>query len=120
MNTAPVMQQLETFLGLTNRRQTVIASNMANIDTPGYRTEDIDFGKEMSKAMHGAGTAGEGSLTVAVHTVPGLLERPDGNNVNMDRESTLLAEAQLQYQVGTQLLKQRFHQMLAAINSNMS
>ena len=118
MNTTPVMQQLETFLGLTNRRQTVIASNMANIDTPGYRTEDIDFQKEMSKAMQGRGS--EGTLQVAVHTVPGLLERPDGNNVNMDRESTLLAEAQLQYQVGTQLLKQRFHQMLSAINSNMS
>lgn len=124
MDTTPVMQQLESFLSLTNRRQTVIASNMANIDTPGYRTEDVDFGKEMSKAMSvssaSATAAGGGSLHVAVHAVPGLLERPDGNNVNMDRESTLLAEAQLQYQVGTQLLKQRFHQMLSAINSNMA
>lgn len=126
MDTMPVMQQLESFLSLTSRRQTVIASNMANIDTPGYRTEDVDFQKEMSKAMSSisasasAGGAGEGSLHVAVHAVPGLLERPDGNNVNMDRESTLLAEAQLQYQVGTQLLKHRFHQMLSAINSSMS
>ncbi len=125
MATPPVMQQLETFLSLTNRRQTVIASNMANIDTPGYRTEDVDFGREMQRAMQaGSGVTGEdatqGSLHVAVHAVPGLLERPDGNNVNMDRESTLLAESQLQYQVATQLLKQRFHQMLAAINSNMS
>lgn len=124
-STTPVMQQLETFLGLTNRRQTVIASNMANIDTPGYRTEDVDFVKEMQKAMRsGLGSngdaTGEGSLHVAVHSVPGLLERPDGNNVNMDRESTLLAESQLQYQVATQLLKQRFHQLLSAINSNMS
>ena len=120
MDTTPVMQQLETFLSLTNRRQTVIASNMANIDTPGYRTQDVDFGKEMSKALTSSGGAADGSLHVAVHAVPGLLERPDGNNVNMDRESTLLAEAQLQYQVGTQLLKQRFHQLLSAINSNMS
>ena len=120
MATPPVMQQLETFLSLTNRRQTVIASNMANIDTPGYRTEDVDFGKEMQKAMQSPEEATQGSLHVAVHSVPGLLERPDGNNVNMDRESTLLAESQLQYQVATQLLKQRFHQMLAAINSNMT
>lgn len=122
-STTPVMQQLETFLSLTNRRQTVIASNMANIDTPGYRTEDVDFGKEMQKAMRSGSNgdaAAEGSLHVAVHSVKGLLERPDGNNVNMDRESTLLAESQLQYQVATQLLKQRFHQLLAAINSNMS
>lgn len=118
--TPPMLEQLETFLSLTNRRQTVIASNMANIDTPGYRTEDVDFGKEMQKAMQSPDAAAQGSLHVAVHTVPGLMERPDGNNVNMDRESTLLAESQLQYQVATQLLKQRFHQMLAAINSNMS
>ena len=36
----------------------------------------------------------------------------------MDRESLLLSETQLQYQVGTQLLKQRFHQLLTAINSD--
>ena len=110
-----VMSQLETFLSLTNRRQTVIASNMANIDTPGYRTQDLNFQAEMTKAMD-SGSGREPHA--AVHTVQGLLERPDGNNVDMDRESTLLAETQMQYQLGTQLLKSRFHALLAAINSN--
>ena len=115
MATPPVLSQLESFLSLTNRRQTVIASNMANIDTPGYRTQDLNFQAELGKAM--SAPAG-GDLHVAVHTVGGLLERPDGNNVDMDRESMLLAETQLQYQLGTQLLKQRFHQLLAAINGD--
>ena len=114
MSTPPLFSQLEGFLSLTSRRQTVIASNMANIDTPGYHTQDINFEQELGKAMAGPS---DGNPHVALHQVNGLMERPDGNNVDMDRESLLLSETQLQYQVGTQLLKQRFHQMLAAINS---
>jgi len=113
MPTPPLLSQLENFLTLTNKRQTIIASNMANIDTPGYRTQDMNFGKELTNAM---ATTGSGQTHVAVHSVRGLLERPDGNNVDMDRESLLLSESQLQYQLGTQLLKSRFHQLLAAIN----
>ncbi len=110
------MEQTERFLSVTNRRQAVLASNMANVDTPGYRTQDVDFGREMQKAMTVPAEVG-GAVNVAVHAVPGLLERPDGNNVDMDREGMLLAETQLNYQMGTQLLKQRFHQLLTAINS---
>ena len=51
-----------------------------------------------------------------VVNVKGLLERPDGNNVNLDRESLLLAQTQLQYQMGIQLVKSQFHQLLSAIN----
>ena len=115
MATPPLLSQLEGFLSLTNRRQTVIASNMANIDTPGYRTQDMNFQQELGKAMQNPAGA---TPHVALHQVNGLMERPDGNNVDMDRESLLLSETQLQYQVGTQLLKQRFHQLLTAINSD--
>lgn len=116
MSTPPVLSQLETFLSLTNRRQTVIAGNMANIDTPGYRTQDLNFQQEFKKAMNSA--AGSATNGVASRSVTGLNERPDGNNVDLDRESLLLSETQLQYQLGTQLLKQRFHQLLTAINSD--
>ena len=110
-----VLSQLENYLALTNKRETIVTANMANIDTPGYRTEDMNFGRELATAMRN-GDAGK--LRVAVHKVGGLLERADGNNVDMDRESMLLSETQLQYGLGTQLLKQRFHQLLAAINGD--
>jgi flagellar basal-body rod protein FlgB len=45
----------------------------------------------------------------------GLPERPDGNNVNIDRESMLLSQTQLQYQLGVQLVKSEFHTMYSAI-----
>ena len=115
MPNIPVLSQLENYLALTNQRATVIASNMANIDTPQYRTKDIDFQHELARAM----AAPEGSSpNVAVRDVKGLLERPDGNNVDVDRESLELAETQLQYQMGTQLMKDRFHQILSAINGD--
>ncbi|HEX5284291.1 MAG TPA: flagellar basal body protein [Bryocella sp.] len=115
MPNIPVLSQLENYLAVTNRRETVIASNMANVDTPGYRTKDIDFQQELARAM----AAPQGSsASVAVRDVKGLLERPDGNNVDIDKQSLELGEAQLQYQMGTQLMKDRFHQILTAINGD--
>ncbi len=117
MPTISVLSQLESFLRLTNQRETVVAANMANVDTPGYRTQDFDFQHELTRAMSKVENNVEGAPTnVGLHNVSGLLERADGNNVDMDRESMLLSETQLQYQMGTQLMKQRFHQLLSAIN----
>lgn len=115
MANIPVLSQLESYLSVANQRETVVASNMANIDTPGYRTKDIDFQHELARAM---GSPGGSSRTAAVRNVQGLLERPDGNNVDVDKQSLELAETQLQYQMGTQLIKDRFHQLLSAINGD--
>ena len=104
---------LERFLTITSDREQTIAGNMANVDTPGYRTRDVNF----KQAMNMASFEGNGpELTPAVNTVQGLLERPDGNNVDLDRESLLLAQTQLQYQMGVQLVKLNFHELLTAIN----
>lgn len=117
MTTVPVLSDLEHYLSLNNKRETVIAANMANVDTPGYRTQDFDFQQAMHRAMSPAAMADGGTTTpVAIRKVSGLLERPDGNNVDLDREALLLSEVQLQTQMGTQLLKARFHQLLTAIN----
>jgi flagellar basal-body rod protein FlgB len=108
-----VNSQLENFLSLASQRQTVIATNIANIDTPGYRTQDIDFQHALAQA---GDQSRDSELVPIAHKVPNLLERPDGNNVDMDRESLLMSQTQLQYQIGTQLLKSRFHELLLAIN----
>jgi flagellar basal-body rod protein FlgB len=94
---------------------------MANVDTPGYHTRDINFEGELNKAMSGVLTqsgngTGGAQISPAVQEVQGLLERPDGNNVDLDREGLLMSETQLQYQVGIQLIKHQFHQILSAIS----
>ena len=54
-------------------------------------------------------------LSPVVQEVEGLSERADGNDVNIDRESMLLSETQIQYQLGVQLVKGQFQQLLTAI-----
>jgi flagellar basal-body rod protein FlgB len=114
MGSGPLLPaSLERFLTLTSDREQTIAGNMANVDTPGYQTRDINFKQTMMNASFGGE---EAQLTPVVSRVQGLLERPDGNNVDLDRESLLLAQSQLQYQMGTQLVKSNFHTLLSAIN----
>ena len=106
-------QQLERFLDLNVYRHSLITSNMANIDTPGYRTRDIDFRAELQRASSNLDYA---SFSPAAHQVQGLLERPDGNNVNIDRESLLLSETQLRFNAGVQVLRAEFRRLSLAIN----
>jgi flagellar basal-body rod protein FlgB len=85
---------------------------MANVDTPGYHTKDIDFQTAMKQVIEQGGTA---RLEPASTEILDLPERPDGNNVNIDREGMAMSEAQLQYQMGVQLIKSEFHRLLTAI-----
>jgi flagellar basal-body rod protein FlgB len=119
--TAPLISTLESYLKLTTSREQAISANMANIDTPGYHTRDINFEGELNRAMNGlVNQSNDGTesfqLNPVVQEVPGLMERPDGNNVSLDREGLLMSETQLQYQIGIQLIKHQFHQMLSAIS----
>jgi flagellar basal-body rod protein FlgB len=112
MTTTPLLQLLQGYLKVTSDRQQLVASNIANVDTPGYQTKDINFQTAMQQAMN---QGNDLHLEPASLTVDGLPERPDGNNVNVDRESMLLAQTQLQYQMGVQLIKDEFHRLLTAI-----
>jgi flagellar basal-body rod protein FlgB len=121
MPTAPILSTLESYLKLTSSREQAISANMANVDTPGYHTRDINFQGELNRAMNGIlNQSSDGSaspqLNPVVQEVPGLMERADGNNVNLDREGLLMSETQLQYQIGIQLVKQQFHEIISAIN----
>jgi flagellar basal-body rod protein FlgB len=111
-----MLQRMERFLDLGSLRQSLISSNLANVDTPGYRTRDIDFEKEMQKA---AAAPGDPPHPV-VREVGGLVERPDRNNVSVDRETLLLAQTQLQFQTGVALLKQEFKRLQTAITEGKS
>ena len=119
--TARLISTLENYLRLTTAREQAISANMANVDTPGYHTHDINFQGELRKAMSGVlnqsdDTGETPQMNPAVQDVSGLMERPDGNNVSLDREGLLMSEMQLQYQVGIQLVKHQFHQILSAIS----
>jgi len=61
---------------------------------------------------------GQAARPVHVKAVDGLIARPDGNNVSMDREGLNLAEAQLRFKTGVTLLRQEYQRILDAIHSD--
>jgi len=95
-------------LDLLSMRQQLVASNIANLDTPGYRTRDIDFHFEFMSLAEGA--------TPNVIEPEGLAGKNDGNNVSMDREARLLAENALRFQLASQLMKGQLGALKSAIH----
>ncbi len=113
----PVIASLAHFLDISVFRSGLILSNMANIDTPGYHTRDINFRQELENAAGDRdGNLEAASFSPAAHPVRGLIERPDGNNVNLERESMLLADTQLRFNTCVQLLRDRFRMLSSAIH----
>jgi flagellar basal-body rod protein FlgB len=109
--------QLECYLDLAANEAKLTATNMANIDTPGYRAVGMDFGAEMREAIE-SGDQGRAPRQVQLKAVDGLVSRPDGNNVSMDREGLNLAEAQLKFKTGVALLRQEYQRILDAIHAD--
>jgi flagellar basal-body rod protein FlgB len=109
--------QIARFLDLATAEAKLTAANMANIDTPGYKTVGMDFEAEMRGAMSDV-EDGRGPKRVRVTDVDGLISRPDGNNVSMDREGLNIAEAQLRFKTGVALLRQENQRVMDAIHAD--
>ena len=95
-------------MDLLSVRQKIVSSNIANADTPGYKTQDIDFQAEFQKQVDPG--------TPQPAAVPGLKSKNDGNNVNLDREARLLAENALRFNVATNLLRSQIRLLKSAID----
>ena len=98
---------LERYMDLLSARQKLVVSNIANADTPGYRTRDIDFQSEFQSAID--------PRQPQPAEVSGLKTKNDGNNVSIDRESRLLAENDLRFSIATNLLRSRLKALRSAI-----
>lgn len=92
----PIAGRLEHYLDLLAARQRLVTSNIANADTPGYRTRDIDFQFEYVSLVEGA----------PPHMIePELAPKNDGNNVSLEREARLLAETALRFNLASALVR---------------
>jgi flagellar basal-body rod protein FlgB len=107
--------QLARYLDLAVAETKLTAANMANVDTPGYRTQGFDFEAEMRGALAGDS---QRPGPIQMHDVDGLVSRPDGNNVSMDREGLQLAEAQLKFKTGVALMRLENQRVMDAIHAD--
>jgi flagellar basal-body rod protein FlgB len=110
--------EITRYLDLDTREIQLTAANMANIDTPGYRAEGMNFEVEMQRAMSGIDVEADSNAAPRIFQVDGLIVRPDGNNVSMDRESLNLAGAQLKFKTGVALLRREYSRVMDAIHAD--
>ncbi len=109
-------------LNLRSQRQQVLASNIANADTPGYKARDFDFQSALANAIaQPAAAQASGGAAPAPAPQPELLYRSvlqpsvDGNTVDMDVERAQFAENTLHYESNITMLTHHIRMMLAAI-----
>jgi flagellar basal-body rod protein FlgB len=107
-----VTDSLERYMDLLSMRQKVVASNIANADTPGFKTKDLNFQSEFASALSGS--------QPQASEVVGLPLKNDGNNVSLDREARLLAENALRFNLATSLIKGQIRMVKEAIQEGKS
>jgi flagellar basal-body rod protein FlgB len=129
-------------LNLRGYRQSVLSSNIANADTPGYEARDMDFAKTLTSALKKGGhaEASKSGLSLvtdneahipaqAQGTVGGdfygqlayrnpIQQSLDGNTVDLDTERVNFADNALHYETGMTVLTGQIKSMLAAITQN--
>lgn len=94
-------------------RQRVIADNIANIQTPGFRAGRVSFETSLAEAV--AGGSGAVTPSVARSVEPA---REDGNNVNLDTETLSNIDTNLRYQLATQAMDRQFSSVRTAMRTS--
>ena len=117
-------------MNLRTERQSLIASNIANADTPHYKARDIDFGKALDNALAGRGAGGlamarsarghmEGGGAAAMGHFLYRTEHQsavDGNTVDMDVERAAFAENATHYEASLTFINGLLRSMQAAVS----
>jgi len=120
-------------IDLRTQRHQLLASNVANADTPQFKARDFDFQQAMQLAM--AGNPAAGGLPMATTAATHLTSRGslppvnlqyrgdvqsavDGNTVDMDVERSQMTDNAMQYQILTQLISDEFKGMKEALSSS--
>lgn len=118
----------ETALSVRGQRQQLLASNIANADTPNYKARDIDFSKAMSAAIEKTTPSNALKKTDGTHldakgtiagVVPGYRQESqgnvDGNTVNIDEERNAFTDNALRYEASLTMINMQIKGILAAI-----
>ncbi|MEO8540262.1 MAG: flagellar basal body rod protein FlgB [bacterium] len=109
-----------SWLNGLSRRSTATSNNIANIDTPGYVRQEVNFETELQRQF-GQGTTGMAATDPRHYTSGSTLRdslgldpqqlltssRMDGNSVDIDQEMVTLTETQMRYQAASQVLSKK-------------
>lgn len=96
-------------------KQKVIASNVANIQTPGYRRFDVKFGEILEKALSNGGDIDSEELEPDVFQPLNTEVNASGNDVNLEIEVGQMVENSIKHKAYTRLLAKKYRQIELAI-----
>ena len=129
MNLDDILAPHADALRLRSRRTTLLAENIANSDTPGYKARDLAFGDALSaarsaKSLPLARSAGAhlahapyGGAARVLYRVPDAPSL-DGNTVDKDQEQARFAENAMRYEASLQFAKGRVDSLLRALRGD--
>jgi flagellar basal-body rod protein FlgB len=112
---------LQTFLDVQTRRSEVIASNISNADTPGFKAKQLEFTEYLRDAARKSELPLSKQSTAAIGSEMRVVEQEsevigmDGNTVDAGREMADLAQAGSNFNFGAKMLQSRFRLLRAAI-----
>lgn len=109
-----------TALALRSQRLQLLASNIANADTPGFQAQDLDFNAALQQALSpGADAAGGDPISQAAQNArintPSSQPSLDGNTVDPERAKAAFAQASLEYRASLSFVEAKVRSMLTAI-----
>jgi flagellar basal-body rod protein FlgB len=105
------MSTIEWALGAEAERQRVTANNIANMNTPGFRSSRVDFESSLASALDSNGRDTATFTTRAANTPQNI----NGNDVELESETQILGKSNLHYQALSQALSMKFGVMRSAI-----
>ena len=112
---------LEKMLDVSSVKHKVIANNIANVNTPGYKKMDVSFADQLEKALNESSVnkfdALQPKIVISKEDTSETV-RNDGNNVDMDKEVSSLVKNTLSYNIDTQLLSKKFEGIKSAIEGS--
>lgn len=105
------MSTIEWALTAESERQRVAANNVANVNTPGFRSTRLDFESSLENAMHTSG-GGTASMTTRAAGTP---QNINGNDVALEEETTILNKSNLHYEALASALTMKFGAIRSAL-----
>ena len=99
----------------TNTRHKVISQNLANVNTPGYHAQQVNFEQQLKELMEGGDHLGSSDLQPEIVEAVGSIEKENGNTVDVDNELTQLNKNAMVHGALTQILAQKIAMMQTAI-----
>jgi len=114
-NSMDIVRLLETGIKAEGLRQNTIASNIANIETPGYRRLDVRFEELLAKAVHSSDELDPQDIDPEIYQPESTPIRSNGNDVNLEAEIGEMLKNSLRHAAYVRLLRKKFAQMETAM-----